>query len=108
MKSEKRDSNSRPQPWQGCALPTELFSHFIIMVIEPVLLSSCKYKLSIRLHKLLIKKKQKKIVSIKRRFFRDMIISCNKYYIKKLKSIPAPTAEPITPETLGAIACISR
>jgi hypothetical protein len=25
--SEKRDSNSRPQPWQGCALPTELFSH---------------------------------------------------------------------------------
>ena len=27
-KSEKRDSNPRPQPWQGCALPTELFSHF--------------------------------------------------------------------------------
>ncbi len=26
--SEKRDSNSRPQPWQGCALPTELFSLF--------------------------------------------------------------------------------
>ena len=25
-KSEKRDSNPRPQPWQGCALPTELFS----------------------------------------------------------------------------------
>ena len=25
--SEKRDSNPRPQPWQGCALPTELFSH---------------------------------------------------------------------------------
>ena len=24
--SEKRDSNPRPQPWQGCALPTELFS----------------------------------------------------------------------------------
>ncbi len=24
--SEKRDSNSRHQPWQGCALPTELFS----------------------------------------------------------------------------------
>ena len=22
--SGKRDSNSRPQPWQGCALPTEL------------------------------------------------------------------------------------
>ncbi len=28
--SEKRDSNSRPQPWQGCALPTELFSHFFL------------------------------------------------------------------------------
>ena len=25
IKSGKRDSNSRPQPWQGCALPTELF-----------------------------------------------------------------------------------
>ena len=27
LKSGKRDSNSRPQPWQGCALPTELFPH---------------------------------------------------------------------------------
>ncbi len=26
--SGKRDSNSRPQPWQGCALPTELFPQF--------------------------------------------------------------------------------
>ena len=26
--SGKRGSNSRPQPWQGCALPTELFPHF--------------------------------------------------------------------------------
>ena len=25
--SGKRGSNSRPQPWQGCALPTELFPH---------------------------------------------------------------------------------
>src|SRR5213596_2878039 len=27
MESGKRDSNPRPQPWQGCALPTELFPH---------------------------------------------------------------------------------
>ena len=27
--SGKRDSNSRPQPWQGCALPTELFPQYI-------------------------------------------------------------------------------
>ncbi len=27
MMSEKRGSNPRPQPWQGCALSTELFSH---------------------------------------------------------------------------------
>ena len=27
--SEKRDSNPRPQPWQGCALPTELFSRML-------------------------------------------------------------------------------
>ena len=26
-KSGKRDSDPRPQPWQGCALPTELFPH---------------------------------------------------------------------------------
>ena len=26
--SGKRDSNSRPRPWQGRALPTELFPHF--------------------------------------------------------------------------------
>src|SRR4030095_6388787 len=25
IQSGKRDSNPRPQPWQGCALPTELF-----------------------------------------------------------------------------------
>ncbi len=25
--SEKRDSNPRPPPWQGGALPAELFSH---------------------------------------------------------------------------------
>src|SRR5690606_25579619 len=28
--SGKRVSNSRPQPWQGCALPTELFPHFLL------------------------------------------------------------------------------
>ncbi len=26
LKSEKRDSNPRPRPWQGRTLPTELFS----------------------------------------------------------------------------------
>ncbi len=30
--SGKRDSNSRPQPWQGCALPTELFPHILVYV----------------------------------------------------------------------------
>ena len=27
--SGRRDSNSRPQPWQGCALPTELLSQYL-------------------------------------------------------------------------------
>ena len=27
--SGKRDSNSRPRPWQGRALPTELLPHFL-------------------------------------------------------------------------------
>ena len=26
-KSGKRDSDPRPQPWQGCALPTELYNN---------------------------------------------------------------------------------
>ena len=29
--SGKRDSDPRPQPWQGCALPTELFPHFLFI-----------------------------------------------------------------------------
>ncbi|GEM_PF-5566667 len=28
--SERRDSNPRPRPWQGRALPTELLSHIFI------------------------------------------------------------------------------
>ena len=28
--SGKRDSDPRPQPWQGCALPTELFPHVCV------------------------------------------------------------------------------
>ena len=32
--SGKRDSNSRPQPWQGCALPTELFPHYNLFFCE--------------------------------------------------------------------------
>ena len=39
--SEKRDSNPRPRPWQGRALPTELFSQntdkiAVRMGLEPV------------------------------------------------------------------------
>ena len=29
--SEKRGSNPRPRPWQGRALPAELFSHYFIL-----------------------------------------------------------------------------
>ena len=28
--SGKRDSNSRPRPWQGRALPAELFPHYTV------------------------------------------------------------------------------
>ncbi len=37
--SGKRVSNSRPQPWQGCALPTELFPRkeaSILRIFRPV------------------------------------------------------------------------
>ena len=30
LRSGKRDSNPRPQPWQGCALPTELFPQSVM------------------------------------------------------------------------------
>ena len=39
--SGKRDSNSRPQPWQGCALPTELFPR--IFALQP-LFPDCECK----------------------------------------------------------------
>ena len=33
--SEKRDSNPRPRPWQGRALPTELFSRILMYSCGP-------------------------------------------------------------------------
>ncbi len=45
--SEKRDSNPRPRPWQGRALPTELFSQMRVQ----------KYKIFLFLY-LSTKKKQ--------------------------------------------------
>src|SRR4051812_17005445 len=33
--SGKRDSNPRPQPWQGCALPTELFPRQVEVMESP-------------------------------------------------------------------------
>lgn len=39
--SGKRDSNSRPQPWQGCALPTELFPRSSFSFLHPYI-SSCQ------------------------------------------------------------------
>ena len=41
--SGKRGSNSRPQPWQGCALPTELFPRNAIKVLR--LLQALHYSL---------------------------------------------------------------
>src|SRR6056297_2848040 len=51
-KSEKRDSNPRPQPWQGCALPTELFS-LIIFVSLLVRTSSCLLNDEFAIHRIL-------------------------------------------------------
>ena len=38
--SEKRDSNPRPRPWQGRALPTELFSHYFVMNVHKLNLNA--------------------------------------------------------------------
>ncbi len=32
--SERRDSNPRPRPWQGRALPAELLSHFYLFTVS--------------------------------------------------------------------------
>ena len=55
--SERRGSNPRPQPWQGCALPAELLSHFLF-VISVTLSLNCDAKLGgiILLCKCLMKK----------------------------------------------------
>ena len=55
--SGKRDSNSRPQPWQGCALPTELFplhkkrifysAHVGCQAFHPFLLCSSSVRIGI-------------------------------------------------------------
>ena len=42
-KSGKRDSDPRPQPWQGCALPTELFpqkgsANILVFIVTPKLI----------------------------------------------------------------------
>ena len=53
-KSGKRDSNSRPQPWQGCALPTELFpqqSLFCFAVAKVMLFLKSANKLLVFLRK---------------------------------------------------------
>ena len=36
--SERRDSNPRPRPWQGRALPTELLSQYVLLDNKIVLL----------------------------------------------------------------------
>ena len=52
VKSEKRGSNPRPRPWQGRALPTELFSHYIIcMNTNTSIVSGCKCNTKIELYK---------------------------------------------------------
>ena len=45
--SGKRDSDPRPQPWQGCALPTELFPQSIPAPRKPLFpaFRDCKYKM---------------------------------------------------------------
>ena len=40
LESGKRDSNSRPQPWQGCALPTELFPHLRRVTWQSIIFQS--------------------------------------------------------------------
>jgi hypothetical protein len=56
--SEKRDSNSRPSPWQGDALPTELFSLVVFDVSNKY---GCKIKDSGLIYKPNLKKNSSSI-----------------------------------------------
>ena len=51
-KSGKRDSNSRPRPWQGRALPTELFPQFLFFIssIRTLLFSKAGAKVLLFFH----------------------------------------------------------
>ena len=42
--SGKRDSNPRPRPWQGRALPTELFPQYVKINISKYFIRECKFK----------------------------------------------------------------
>ena len=48
--SGKRGSNSRPQPWQGCALPTELFPHLVFCCALRFSLSIASFRMAFPLN----------------------------------------------------------
>ncbi len=62
VKSEKRGSNPRPRPWQGRALPTELFSQNqnCIRTAKLVLYCGCKCNIKIQLYKRIKQKSSNK------------------------------------------------
>ena len=78
--SGKRDSNSRPQPWQGCALPTELFPRSV--AILAIFLSLSRF-----LHTDYSKIEQTKISKIKCRAQTVPILRPD-YFLVSLVSIP--------------------
>ncbi len=48
--SGRRVSNSRPQPWQGCALPTELLPHHSLEIICNCMINDCTERNHSRFH----------------------------------------------------------
>ena len=68
-KSGKRDSNSRPRPWQGRALPTELFPHSFKSLYQVkdryFSKAGAKVLLFFELTKFLSKKMQKKCIFLR-------------------------------------------
>ena len=49
--SEKRDSNPRPRPWQGRALPTELLSQFLFQLLIVIINHQLNASLSKRVQR---------------------------------------------------------
>ena len=105
--SGKRDSNSRPQPWQGCALPTELFPQTMICFMH---FKSDSYR--IQTYNLLIRSQMLYSVELRSRTIKsdsyriqtyNLLIRSQMLYSVELRSHTLLNLNNLTPERVTPI-----